>query len=87
MTSDNTIFTLRGIRPLVRPRSEVDSRMQSAEVGKRNQPDTSLHLTASRPPFGLKVQGRREYKERYRKYNANQIISRTLRSHSCNEVI
>ncbi len=30
--------------------------------GKRNQPDTSHHLTASRPPLGLKVVGRREYK-------------------------
>jgi hypothetical protein len=40
VTSSNTIFTLRGIRPSVRPKLEEDSWMQLAVAGKRNQPDT-----------------------------------------------
>jgi hypothetical protein len=38
--SDNTIFTLRGIRPSVRQKLEEDSKLQLAVAGKRNQPDT-----------------------------------------------
>ncbi|RKP55562.1 hypothetical protein D7Z26_10290 [Cohnella endophytica] len=40
-TSDNTMFTLRAIRPSVRQELDVDSEMQLAVAGKRNQPDTS----------------------------------------------
>ena len=71
-TSYNTIFTLRGIRPSVRPELEVDSRMEFAVAGKQNQPDTPA------PPnriaavtSGLKVVGRREYKNVIRKININ----------------
>ncbi|RKP55560.1 hypothetical protein D7Z26_10280 [Cohnella endophytica] len=35
------MFTLRGIRPSVRQKSDVISRMQLAVAGKRIQPDTS----------------------------------------------
>ncbi|MCM3127561.1 hypothetical protein M3625_07355 [Paenibacillus sp. MER 78] len=62
VTAYNTIFTHRDIRPSVRLELEADSGMSISAAGKRIQPDTSLHLTASRPPFRLKVEGRRKYK-------------------------
>ncbi|WP_415640057.1 hypothetical protein, partial [Paenibacillus sediminis] len=45
----------------VRPELEVDSGMRISVAVKQIQPDTSNSLTASRPPFGLKGVGRREY--------------------------
>ncbi|MBP1938659.1 hypothetical protein [Paenibacillus sediminis] len=42
------------------------------------QPDTSFHLTASRPPFGLKVEGRREYNNVRR--NASAKAMRSIRA-------
>jgi len=61
-TSYNTIFTHRAIRPSVRTGVEANSTGVNSDTGKQNQPDTSNSLTASRPPFGLKEVGRREYK-------------------------
>ncbi len=48
-----------------------------SDTGKRNQPDTSNSLTASRPSFGLKGVGRREYKN---------IMRNTLSANSKNGV-
>ncbi|MEK4512132.1 hypothetical protein EJP82_12010 [Paenibacillus anaericanus] len=62
VTSPNTIITQQAIRPLVRIGVEDDSNGVDSDTRKRNQPDTFNSLTASRPPFGLKGVGRREYK-------------------------
>ena len=51
-------------------RSEFDEAFQYSR--KREQPDTSHHLTVSRPLFGLKVVGRREsikFKGRFKNIN------------------
>jgi hypothetical protein len=40
VTTHNTVFTLRAIRPSVRQKVDVDSGMQSAVATKQNQPDT-----------------------------------------------
>jgi hypothetical protein len=69
------MFRLRDIRLSVRPEIDVDSKRQLAIAGKHIQPDTSLNLTASRPPFGLKVEGRCEHNNvirNQRKKNENQ---------------
>jgi hypothetical protein len=74
--SYTTIFTLRGIRPSVRHevRSGIgEALQQQGSVIGRTHPH---HLTASRPPYGLKVVGRREYNNVIRNpcKNVNQNI-------------
>jgi|GEM_PF-4678409 len=41
LTSYNTMFTLRGIRPSVRQELDEVSKKYLTAAGKRNQPDTS----------------------------------------------
>jgi len=86
-TSYNTIFTLWAIRPSIRQKLDVIRRGISV-AWKHIQPDTSNSLTASRPPFGLKGVGRREYKNVIRHTRKPKfVLPYTMISYCCDQLL
>jgi hypothetical protein len=61
VTSPNTIFTLRDIRPSVRQKIEVDSTRDFSSREANSAGHIPLPNRIAAAPPGLKVVGRREY--------------------------